>query len=134
MQCTFPWWYTGKICWKLIGLQGGARRNLLKYRNPEFKIFLTEFLFKNLLSSKSSHNNLGVSLLSAAYDSKRSTLDKSHNDTAAVQSKPVKVEDNQTQQQRQAAAKLALRKQLEKTLLQVIINNFYMLNNFSLNF
>ena len=87
-----------------------------------------------MLSSKSSHNNLGVSLLSAAYDSKRSTLDKSHNDTAAVQSKPVKVEDNQTQQQRQAAAKLALRKQLEKTLLQVIINNFYMLNNFSLNF
>ena len=28
-------------------------------------------------------------------------------------------EDSQTQQQRQAAAKLALRKQLEKTLLQV---------------
>jgi transcriptional repressor p66 len=30
-------------------------------------------------------------------------------------------EDNQTPAQRQAAAKLALRKQLEKTLLQVIV-------------
>ena len=32
-------------------------------------------------------------------------------------------EDTQTQQQRQAAAKLALRKQLEKTLLQVKTKN-----------
>lgn len=75
----------------------------------------------NLLPSKSSHGSMNHSqttnLLNLhGYDSKRSiTIDKSD----AVQSKPTKVEDTQTQQQRQAAAKLALRKQLEKTLLQI---------------
>lgn len=34
--------------------------------------------------------------------------------------KPVKLVDSETPQQKQAAAKLALRKQLEKTLLQVM--------------
>jgi hypothetical protein len=36
--------------------------------------------------------------------------------------KPVKMVDTETPQQKQAAAKLALRKQLEKTLLQVMKN------------
>lgn len=75
----------------------------------------------NVLSSKSVHgpmnHNQTTNLLNLhGYDSKRSlTIDKS--DT--VQSKPSSKEDTQTQQQRQAAAKLALRKQLEKTLLQI---------------
>lgn len=82
----------------------------------------------NLLPSKSSHSmnqlnhsqNMTNNLLNLqslhGYESKRSiTIDKSE----PVQSKPTKVEDTQTQQQRQAAAKLALRKQLEKTLLQI---------------
>ncbi len=38
-----------------------------------------------------------------------------------------KMMDSETPQQKQAAAKMALRKQLEKTLLQVII--FYQLRN-----
>jgi len=37
--------------------------------------------------------------------------------------KPVKMVDTETPQQKQAAAKLALRKQLEKTLLQVKTDN-----------
>merc|ERR1719187_1752358 len=82
----------------------------------------------NLLPSKSSHSSLnhslGVNLLNTAgYDNKviggRShNIDKSHS-AESSHSKPTKAEDNQTQQQRQAAAKLALRKQLEKTLLQI---------------
>merc|ERR1719330_1271189 len=63
-----------------------------------------------------NHNQTTNLLNLHGYDSKRSlTIDKS--DT--VQSKPSSKEDTQTQQQRQAAAKLALRKQLEKTLLQI---------------
>jgi hypothetical protein len=45
--------------------------------------------------------------------------DKAAAATATPTSSLQKKEDAQTQQQRQAAAKLALRKQLEKTLLQV---------------
>jgi hypothetical protein len=43
-----------------------------------------------------------------------------------------RIEDNQTAAQKQAAAKLALRKQLEKTLLQIpppkVNNNFFFFN------
>jgi len=45
--------------------------------------------------------------------------DKAAAAAAAAAAATQKKEDAQTQQQRQAAAKLALRKQLEKTLLQV---------------
>lgn len=39
-------------------------------------------------------------------------------------------DDGQTPAQRQAAAKLALRKQLEKTLLQVILFQFFFFFSF----
>ena len=63
--------------------------------------------------AKTNSNSLSSSLLSAGLDSR---LLAAHAEKKTEQQKK---EDSQTQQQRQAAAKLALRKQLEKTLLQV---------------
>jgi len=92
----------------------------------------------NQLSSKSStsamNNSLNASLLAAAGIDARllsqvqqagggsSLYGNSNNvDRKGKADSPVQrqKEDSQTQQQRQAAAKLALRKQLEKTLLQI---------------
>lgn len=76
--------------------------------------------------AKTNSNSLSSSLLSAGLDSR---LLAAHAEKKTEQQKK---EDSQTQQQRQAAAKLALRKQLEKTLLQV--NNYMQLSNvFNIN-
>jgi hypothetical protein len=80
--------------------------------------------------SKSTNNSgynssaVNANLLAQAGLEAARLLGGSHQDSAkaaaAVSSSgQQKKEDAQTQQQRQAAAKLALRKQLEKTLLQV---------------
>jgi len=77
----------------------------------------------NVQPTKSSHAPMNHSQMTNllnlhGYDSKRPITIDSKNDP--VQPKqPPKVEDTQTKQQKQASAKLALRKQLEKTLLQI---------------
>ena len=95
---------------------------------------LTMLLLQNNMLSKSSsaglmNNSLNASLLAAAGIDARllSQMNASYSQqpTKARESPKPKPEPEtkESQAQRQAAAKLALRKQLEKTLLQVLIRS-----------
>ncbi len=74
-------------------------------------------------STNSGYNNSSMNAQLLAQAGLEAARLLGHQDKAAAAAAAAaatqKKEDAQTQQQRQAAAKLALRKQLEKTLLQV---------------
>jgi hypothetical protein len=77
---------------------------------------------KSAASSNSGYNNSTMNAQLLAQAGLEAARLLGHQDKAAAAAAAAatqKKEDAQTQQQRQAAAKLALRKQLEKTLLQV---------------
>ena len=73
------------------------------------------------MMSKTSSSLSSANLTAAGYESRTQQQQQQPEKKTEYQKK----EDAQTQQQRQAAAKLALRKQLEKTLLQVIYNRSF---------
>ena len=80
--------------------------------------------FQSQYTKSNTALNNATLLAAAGVDARVLSQMASYNNTSAGKrstESPVQKpkEDSQTQQQRQAAAKLALRKQLEKTLLQV---------------
>ena len=85
---------------------------------------LTPLCFQSQYTKSNTALNNATLLAAAGVDARVLSQMASYNNTSAGKrntESPVHKpkEDSQTQQQRQAAAKLALRKQLEKTLLQV---------------
>jgi len=77
---------------------------------------------KSAAATNSGYNNSTVNAQLLAQAGLEAARLLGHQDKAAAAAAAVatqKKENAQTQQQRQAAAKLALQKQLEKTLLQV---------------
>ena len=83
--------------------------------------------FQSQYTKSNTALNNATLLAAAGVDARVLSQMASYNNTSAGKrntESPVQKpkEDSQTQQQRQAAAKLALRKQLEKTLLQVHIS------------
>lgn len=84
--------------------------------------------FQSQYTKSNTALNNATLLAAAGVDARVLSQMASYNNTSAGKrntESPVQKpkEDSQTQQQRQAAAKLALRKQLEKTLLQVSVRD-----------
>jgi len=106
-----------------LGLgKGPARSDSKGYSNKNIDL-LTADKISQYTKSNTALNNATL-LAAAGVDARVLSQMASYNNTSAGKrntESPVQKpkEDSQTQQQRQAAAKLALRKQLEKTLLQI---------------
>merc|ERR1719410_2617836 len=102
--------------------KGPARSDSKGYSNKNIDL-LTADKISQYTKSNTALNNATL-LAAAGVDARVLSQMASYNNTSAGKrntESPVQKpkEDSQTQQQRQAAAKLALRKQLEKTLLQI---------------